>query len=116
MAAIDYPASLPCFLEGTLQESTVEPWVSDQGEVGAPRRRKRFTRALRGFSFDLHLSTAERAVLLGFYDDTLDDGVAIFNWTHPWTDEVYEVRFSGRPSIQHKFNRYWAASVMLEQV
>ncbi|MGV8830347.1 MAG: hypothetical protein ACOH2N_00085 [Devosia sp.] len=116
MADIDFPSSLPCMLSGTLEETTTEPWVSDQGEVGAPRRRKRFTRALRGFSFSMRLDNADKDALLAFYDEILDDGVKPFNWTHPWTAAIYEVRFTGRPSIQHRYNRYWSIEIALEQI
>lgn len=116
MADIDYPSALPCMLSGSLSEGTSEPWVGDQGEVGAVRRRKRFTRALRSFSYSLRLSSTDKELLFAFYDQTLDDGVKEFNWTHPWTGEIYEVRFTGRPSLQHRYNRYWSVDVSIEQI
>lgn len=116
MADIDFPASLPCMLSGSLVENGVDPWIQDQGEVGAMRRRKRFTRSLKSFSFSMRLTNVEKAALIEFYDETLDDGVAIFNWRHPWTGDIYEVRFAARPSFSHRYNRIWATEVTLEEV
>lgn len=116
MADIDFPASLPCMLSGTLGESATDTWVEDQGEVGAPRRRNRFTRVLRTFTLSMRLTTDQRAILLEFYDVTLDRGVNIFNWTHPWTGETIEVRLSGRPSIQHRANKRWGTELTLQEV
>lgn len=116
MADIDYPTSLPAPMGGTLEEGSVDPWVQDQGEVGAPRRRKRFTRTLHQFPFKLRLTDAQKAALLAFYDDTLDDGVEIFNWTHPTTAVVYEVRFSSRPRPRHFTADLWDVDVALEEV
>ena len=117
MADVDFPEALRCcMLSGTLKEGGTDPWVSDRGEVGAPDRRKRFTRALRNFSYSMRLTSEQKAALEAFYDDDLDDGVQAFNWTHPWSGIVYEVQFSGRPEINHLYNSKWATQVVLEQI
>jgi hypothetical protein len=115
---VSYPSfpSLPNPVGGSLEESSIDPWISDRGEVGAPRRRKRFTRALRIFPFSLRLTTAQKGTLLTFYDDTLDDGVSAFNWTHPVSGDVYLVRFAGRPVPRHFTAALWDVDVTLEQI
>lgn len=116
MADIDFPSTLPCMLSGTLVESGTDPWVQDQGEVGAFRRRKRFTRVLMSFSFSMRLTNDDKAAMISFYEDALDDGTKPFNWRHPWTGDVYEVRFAGRPSFEHRYHRIWKTEVALEEI
>jgi len=117
MADIDYPtASLPCMISGTFVENATDPWVQDQGEVGAFRRRKRFTRSLRTFSYSMRLTSEQRTALIEFYEATLDDGVLEFNWTHPWAGLEYEVRFAGRPALDHRYAGKWQVEVALEQI
>lgn len=116
MAAIDFPAGLPPALVGTLQENLVPAFVNDAADVGAPRRRKRFTRTLKAFGFTLRLTDAQAATLRTFIDTTTSGGVSIFNWTHPVTSTSYEVRFGELPQVQSLTPGVWDASIALEQV
>lgn len=93
---VAFPSSLPLARRDSLEVGGVDPWVSDPSEVGAPRRRKRYTRSLKTFDFHLELTKAELAVLVTFYDETLSDGVDSFTWTNPADDTVYTVRFVQR--------------------
>lgn len=117
MAAIDWPGSLPLPEAGALQEAYVAPFVDDQAQVGASRRRKRFTRSLRSFSITLFLDADQREILEAFVETGTDGGTQIFNWTHPTKGTVYEVRFgSGLPSISHVQVKYWRATFQLDEV
>lgn len=117
MAAIDWPGSLPLPEAGALQEAYVPPFVDDQAQVGAARRRKRFTRSLRSFSMTLFLTADERDVLETFIENTTDGGTEIFNWTHPTKGTVYEVRFGATlPSYAHVQVKFWRASFSLDEV
>lgn len=116
MATIDWPVSLPVAQDGSLVEGYFESFVSDQPEVGAPRRRKRFTRALRRFSFTMVLTTAQVATLRTFIDTTSDRGVLEFNWTHPITAVAYEMRFDGLPEIRHMTAGNWEVSVTMNEI
>lgn len=116
MTDIIFPITLPLAESGTLEEATTDPWVQDQSEVGASRRRKRFTRALHRFTFSLRLTSLQKLVLLAFYDDTLDDGVLAFRWAHPDTGTVYEARFVGRPPVRHVAADFWDANISIEEI
>lgn len=116
MAAIDWPAGLPLARSGALTEQPISAYVDDGADVGMARRRKRFTRTLRIFSFTLRLTNAQLATLRTFIDTTSDGGVLRFNWTHPVTSVAYEVRFQSLPSVQQYFNGVWDAAITLEQV
>lgn len=116
MAAIDWPSSLPVALVGTLQEIVGESFVSDPAQIGAARRRKRFTRILKTFMFRLTLTNAEAAALRTFVDTTSDGGVLEFNWTHPVTAVAYEMRFASLPQVSQLTIGAWSAAVELEEI
>lgn len=116
MSTIDWPTSLPNGNDGSLDEGFIEPWVNDDASVGAPRRRARFTRMLKTFSFTMELTDDQAATLRTFVNTTSENGVLDFNWTHPVTAVVYEVRFSRMPSIRHVTYNHWSASVETEEI
>lgn len=116
MASIDYLATLPDPLSGSFRYNATDPWVSDSSEVGAPRRRARFTRVLHRWTYDLVLTNSQKDALITFYETTLSNGVSEFNWTDPDTDTVYEARFAQRPDISHVDAAVWRASVQIEEI
>lgn len=116
MTSIVFPASLPCPEQGSRVDEKIDPWVSDNVEVGASRRRKRYTRSIHRFSFTLRLKSDQVAVLNAFYVDDLDDGIEAFKWTHPSTAKVYNVRFDGAPKLQHLFKNMHKATLALTEI
>lgn len=116
MSAIDWPSGLPKPLAGTLQEGRVENFVNDARVVGAARRRARFTRTLKTFSFSQTLSNSHAADLRTFIDTTSAGGVSDFNWTHPVTAVTYEVRFAELPQIRQRTLGAWDVDVSLEEI
>lgn len=116
MAAIDFPAALPPALVGTFHEMLLPAFVNDGADVGMPRRRKRFTRTLKAFSFTLRLTDAQAASLRTFVDTTTSGGVLVFNWTHPVTAVAYEARFAELPQAQSVTPGVWDFAMALEQV
>lgn len=115
MASINWP-DLPGPRLNSLLDGGTDPWVGDSGEVGAARRRKRFTRSLGRWKFTLLLSKPQALSLYSFYKEDLDEGVDEFNWTSPLTGETYEVRFAKRPEFQEVDGNAYEASVELEEV
>ena len=116
MTTINYPSTLPNALDGAFAESQLETKVADQGSVGAPRQRNRFTRALQRFSYSLILTSAQKAILDAFYASDLSRGVNSFNWTHPTTAVVYEAIFPARPASSHMTTDYWSVSVEVHEI
>lgn len=116
MADIDFPTELPPGRDGQFSESATETKVRDQGDVGSPRQRNRFTRVLERFSFQLLLTDAQKAVLLDFYDITLVRGVKSFNWTHPRTLTVYEAVLPSRPAPNHATADLWTFDIDIEVI
>lgn len=103
-------------LQGSFKESAGDTFVTDQGEIGPGRRRNRFTRALRRFSFSATLSEAERVAFLDFYVTTLANGVKSFAWTHTLTAEVVTVVVTSRPQFEDVTPGYWRTSIRLEEI
>lgn len=116
MADIDWPSGLPEPRAGTLAESCVAAYADDKAEVGASRRRKRFTRALNKFSFDLVLNATQKTLLTSFRDSATDGAVLPFNWVHPVTGTIYEVRFVEPPGVKHVAVEIWTAPISLEEI
>ena len=116
MAAIDWPAALPVALLGSLTEGSLPSYVSDNAETGMPRRRRRFTRTLKTFSFELILTNSQAATLRTFIDTTSAGGAAEFNWTHPVTAVVYETRFAELPRLTQQTIGAWRVGVSLEEI
>lgn len=116
MAAIDWPSGLPVALLGSLTEGNIPSFISDESQVGAPRRRARFTRTLKTFSFELILTNAEAASLRTFINTTSSGGAAEFNWTHPVTATVYELRFAELPRMTQQAIGAWRVGVTLEEI
>lgn len=115
MSAV-WPASLPGILDGTLNVTASRTWVDDHAEVGAVRRRARFTRALERFSFLLRVSSAELSVLDTFFQTTLSNGVASFSWTHPQTGGSITVRFEDVPTKDDVTGGIWDVAIVLVEI
>ena len=111
-----FPTSLPTPLVNSFEASATDPWVSDPAEVGSDRRRARFTRALKSFSFTLRLTDAQRATLITFYDTTLSFGVDSFTWTDPRDSSTLTVRFSQRPRETSITRNIWDVEISLMEI
>lgn len=115
MATINWP-DLPGPKVNTFRDGSTDPWVGDSGEVGAARRRKRFTRALGRWTFSLVLTKSQALVLLEFYHEELDDGVDEFNWLNPLTGVMHEVRFTKRPEPQDVDGSAYEVPIEIEEI
>lgn len=116
MASIDWPTTVPVALVGSIREPRIPAFRNDPADAGAPRRRKVFTRTLRGFAFTIRVTDTQKGYLDTFIDTTTDGGVEIFNWTHPVTSTTYEVRFMELPEPRDFTKGIWDIDITLEQV
>lgn len=113
---VDWPTTLPTERSGSVSEGYVSAYVEDQASVGAPRRRKRFTRTLKKWSFSLTMTDAQAVIMRTFIETTTDGGVTEFNWTHPITLTAYEVRLTSIPQIQHIADNIWQCGVQIGEI
>ena len=122
MATDSWPSSLPDCPELGFQENHIPAYVEDGAQVGAPRRRARWTRTLRTFSVNYPILTRTQVEALEtFWSTTLSEGAKEFNWTHPRKPTgggmtTVEVRFVQYPTITQVTSNLYAAAVELQEI
>lgn len=112
-----WPTEFPGALLGTVSETRSNAFIEDTNEVGANKRRARYSKSLRTFNFRLLLTSALLDILEEFYETTLERGVDKFEWTHYRTGDTVNVQFAGYPSISDHpsaVDRYIAEVSLLE--
>jgi len=115
MAAADWPTSLPTrpLVDG-YSETPPNTVVRSNTAVGPAKTRRRATAGVRRITCRYRLTAAQVDTLDTFYWATLESGALRFNWTHPRTSSVYEVRFVSPPSFSADDGDAWLADVELE--
>ncbi len=117
MATIDWPYNdLNRMLLGSFREGRIAPYVEDEAQVGAGRRRAVYTRALKTFSFQLSLSGNEINDYWTFIDETTYFAVREFNFRHPYTNVLHVVRFVTIPQVQYVEGDIRRISVELREI
>lgn len=98
-------------------------WADDTPEVGAARRRKRFSRSLRSWpeieSIPMDLAFIE--AFETFYETTTDSGQEVFEFPAPkrfanGDIETVTVRFIAEPEINPLSNQLWQVKFGVEEV
>jgi phage-related protein len=115
----DFPILTNNFDAGSFKESSENPAVAGgDTEGGYDISRARHTRRpRRTFTFQFaDISEAERVILQNFWDARLG-GSGAFNWTHPITAVVYNVRFDRQMTMDfsrsgYGFNHRWDSSTI----
>ena len=114
--SISWPNTLPQNLEVQGFEETVPNTViASQVECGAPKRRQRYTAAIRPIKGSVFLtSTAQRQTLDDFYVNTLSGGSLTFSWQHPITLAAVTMAFSSPPKYAALGGSLFRATLELE--
>lgn len=73
---------------------------SDMG-VGAPKRRRRYTKGIKNMTCSIWVTSAQYTILENFYDTTLNGGVDSFEFLHPITKVLSLYKFSGPPKVSY---------------
>lgn len=99
-----YPTLSKDFDASSFEEESENPVVASEMEGGYTITRARFTRSpRRKFTFKhVDISDADKTTLQTFWDDH-KGGASAFNWTHPISGAVINVRFS--PDMKLSFKR-----------
>lgn len=109
-----WPAGLPQKQFSGLVEKRQNVQLRSTMDTGAPKKRKRFTAALRNFNIPIVFSMAEKVIFSAFYIDTLGEGVLSFDWTDPDDDSTtISFGFTDSPSL-NKNGGTWTGSLPLE--
>lgn len=95
---INWPSVLPDCPQ-TWNEVDKPSTVRSEVDVGVAKVRRRYTRELTSISASLTLKRSEYDNLINFYRTTLKDGLYSFNYKHPYTGVMLEIRFVNPPTI-----------------
>lgn len=116
---MDFPILTSC--PQSCPEQVVDDTISSQSEAGYYFTRPRFTRVKYVYGPVNYVMNALDKVALQEFD-AIVRGSVIFNWTHPITGDVKQVRFraDGRPAFEPianslTSNRLYAVDYTVEE-
>lgn len=81
-----WPESLPQKPLRGLSETRQKASLRSDMDSGGPKKRRRFTAAIRNVDVPIVFTQSERATFDTFYNDTLAEGVTVFDWAALQTD------------------------------
>ena len=95
---------------------TEDPAIRTPFENGSEQTRARFTRLRRTWTLKWNAMTnAQHDTLLTFWG-TVNGGTTAFDWTNPYDDATYEVRFNS-PIKETWINPdHWAIEVEIKEI
>lgn len=116
-STISWPAYLPQLADVEFEQPDTR--LTSSTDIGPAKVRNRYTFAPIPLSGKLVLNAQQTVQFLEFYNTTLANGTLTFNWEHPVSDVLHEMRFKsvGRFSLYkpgHSTERTWFTSVVLE--
>ena len=114
--ALNWPSSIGA-PEFPLTETFEDAVIRSTMEDGTIKTRPRFTR--NRVTYELTWSSMpdeQKRDLESFFRFETKNGSKIFNWTHPVSGNVIEVRFSEMPKFSLKVKSFWQVSVKLQEV
>lgn len=115
MAYASWPSSLPNGQYNGFNETSLNNFIEDQGDLGVSSRRALGTKRLRTFSFSMMLTDAQKASVDSFYETTINQ-IEYFYWTHPVTAETVLVRLENPPEYEALTYSTWMVRVALKEV
>jgi len=86
-------------------------------EAGYEKTRLRFTRARRNWKIEYKsMLNSDKEILYDFERQARNGVIDTFNWTHPTSGTVYNVRFWGRPTYINVVLTFWDVELYLQEV
>lgn len=116
--AVDWPATLPQYVDQTTFGETIQdPVIRTDMEGGPKKARLRYTAVPEQYTISMILTSSQRTAFLTFYKSTLNYGVDEFVWYHPLDSgsprtERY-CRFTGPYTISSQ-DTYFNMSINME--
>lgn len=116
-----WPGSLPQEAFMVVSDLRQDGSLRSQMDSGAPKKRKRFTAAIRNLEIRMILSGTERATFDTFYITTINEGAVSFDMNDPVDGNTISVRFTEPPKWKYisgsgpaVADRQWEATLKLE--
>jgi hypothetical protein len=113
-----WPSLLPqnILVEGYV-ETPPQILVRTAMDVGPAKVRPRYTQGIRTIKGSVAMTRDQVEILRAFVDTTLDGGTLAFEWTHPRTDAVVNLRFVEIPTAEAVLpDGLWLTRLSLEVV
>lgn len=106
-----YPLDLPTKPRaGTYSEPGDDALAMSPVDAGAPRQRRKFTKATKYLAGTWDLSSAQVTSLMNHFENTCKLGQEPFDFVHPRTGVTVSVYFTARPVPTHIIgSRYMVA-------
>lgn len=102
---------------GGISEEYEDNSLISEFEDGSQQSRKKFTRSRRTFKLAWKILTdTEYRTLRNFIVNQACHAANVFNWTHPLTNEVVEVRCIEFPAWKAIAEGYWSGELTLKEV
>lgn len=114
---IFWPSLLPkCQVRGK-QRSAAPNVIAFGTEVGPGKVRRRSTARVKRLNGTFLLTRAQVAIFEEFFEDDLQDGALVFEWTDPVTQETGNWRFAvdNAYSLSERGSGKWDLQVALER-
>ena len=110
----DWPESLPLALCEGYRETPPETSLRTAMDQGPAKTRQRTTAGVSTLSLNFILSTAQTALLDGFFTADTAGGSLAFGFTHPRTGGAVSCRFRQPPVYQALNGDYYRVGLELE--
>lgn len=116
-----WPSTLPG-LSIDLEEAPRANLLVTEMEVGPPKRRLRTSTVSLRVAVPMHVTGAQRATLLTFFDTTCAGGVTAFTWIDPATGSAATYAFRARPTFRlvvgnaTKAGMLWSTTLELDRL
>jgi hypothetical protein len=93
-----WPASLPQKAFLVASDTRQQASLRSEMDQGAPKKRKRFTAAIRNLTLKMILTGTQRATFDTFYITTINEGTDSFTILDPVDDATITVSFKSPPT------------------
>lgn len=101
---VDWPGTLPDLVsQPDYEEGFADVVIRSPMDTGRPKRRRRFTAAIKSLKVTIPLSGVELDIFTAFYEDDIKGGSLSFNYTHPRTGVAIVVAFVSVPQPARPF-------------
>jgi hypothetical protein len=112
-----WPGSLPQtpLLQGFSQQLE-DNLLRTEMDAGKDKVRRRFTAGIMPVKISMVLATAQKDILITFFDTTVTGGADEFDWDDHLNGGVVQYRFLSPSSFRRLSGAYWSADMELEIV
>ena len=114
--ATQWPSSLQQLLnQESFTVGFADTIIKSEMDIGAPKRRRRFTKAVKQMTCSIWVTSSQYSILENFYTTTLNGGIDSFEFSHPITKVLSLYKFSGAPTVNYIGGDTYTVSMSWEE-